>query len=292
MIGIREMWKKILMFFVAGALVLCGATEAFADEAEGIMQEQSQEETIEVSAAPIDYSMLERQITAAIGLDEHDYTKESWDMLEEALDDAIMLLDAAKNQQEVIDTAEKLENAVSALSRMDYSKLEKALGLIYAKIDENAEIHSVLGKVDSAVNRAKGLLLSGDQAAVDAAAAELDALIEELSNIKTGESETIIKEVEIEVPPSDDYCNVAGHKAWPVLFFISLAINVALVVMMGYVFSKMKNAEDDIPLVQYDIDDDMDDFEEYDDLEDYSEEEFDDEYEEEAFEEESADGED
>lgn len=280
MIGIREMWKKILMFFVAGALVLCGATEAFADEAEGIMQEQSQKETIEVSAAPIDYSMLERQITAAIGLDEHDYTKESWDMLEEALDDAIMLLDAAKNQQEVIDTAEKLENAVSALSRMDYSKLEKALGLIYAKIDENAEIHSVLGKVDSAVNRAKGLLLSGDQAAVDEAAAELEALIEELDGVRLGEPETIIKEVEVQVPPSDDFCNIAGHKIWPVVFFISLAINVALVVLIGYVFSKMKNSEDDIPLVSYDIDDDIEDFDDTDDFDDYGED-FADEYDEE-----------
>lgn len=280
----REMFKKLLMLFVAAVLVFCGATEAFADESTDsgnlVLEENKEEFDFGETNAVFDYSVLERQITVAIALDEHGYTAASWDVLEKALDNAIMLLDNAESQQEITDTADALQKAVSALVPMDYSKLEKSLGLLYGKIDENSEVQDVWVRVSAAVEKSKGLLLSGDQALVDSAVAELEALLEEIENIPAGEPETIIKEVEVQVPPSDDFCNIPGHKIWPVLFFISLAINAALAVLIGYVFSKMKNSEDNIPLVGYDIDDDIDGM---DDSDDYMDDDFAEDYENEAF---------
>ncbi len=280
----REMFKKLLMLFVAAVLVFCGATEAFADESTDsgnlVLEENKEEFDFGETNAVFDYSVLERQITVAIALDEHGYTAASWDVLEKALDNAIMLLDNAESQQEITDTADELQKAVSALVPMDYSKLEKSLGLLYGKIDENSEVQDVWVRVSAAVEKSKGLLLSGDQALVDSAVAELEALLEEIENIPAGEPETIIKEVEVQVPPSDDFCNIPGHKIWPVLFFISLAINAALAVLIGYVFSKMKNSEDNIPLVGYDIDDDIDGM---DDSDDYMDDDFAEDYENEAF---------
>ncbi|MBQ3501665.1 MAG: hypothetical protein IJA70_09590 [Oscillospiraceae bacterium] len=280
----REMFKKLLMLFVAAVLVFCGATEAFADESTDsgnlVLEENKEEFDFGETNAVFDYSVLERQITVAIALDEHGYTAASWDVLEKTLDNAIMLLDNAESQQEITDTADELQKAVSALVPMDYSKLEKSLGLLYGKIDENSEVQDVWVRVSAAVEKSKGLLLSGDQAFVDSAVAELEALLEEIENIPAGEPETIIKEVEVQVPPSDDFCNIPGHKIWPVLFFISLAINAALAVLIGYVFSKMKNSEDNIPLVGYDIDDDIDGM---DDSDDYMDDDFAEDYENEAF---------
>ena len=280
----REMFKKLLMLFVAAVLVFCGATEAFADESTDsgnlVLEENKEEFDFGETNAVFDYSVLERQITVAIALDEHGYTAASWDVLEKTLDNAIMLLDNAESQQEITDTADELQKAVSALVPMDYSKLEKSLGLLYGKIDENSEVQDVWVRVSAAVEKSKGLLLSGDQALVDSAVAELEALLEEIENIPAGEPETIIKEVEVQVPPSDDFCNIPGHKIWPVLFFISLAINAALAVLIGYVFSKMKNSEDNIPLVGYDIDDDIDGM---DDSDDYMDDDFAEDYENEAF---------
>ncbi|MBQ4642619.1 MAG: hypothetical protein IJB66_00170 [Oscillospiraceae bacterium] len=278
------MFKKLLMLFVAAVLVFCGATEAFADESTDsgnlVLEENKEEFDFGETNAVFDYSVLERQITVAIALDEHGYTAASWDVLEKTLDNAIMLLDNAESQQEITDTADELQKAVSALVPMDYSKLEKSLGLLYGKIDENSEVQDVWVRVSAAVEKSKGLLLSGDQAFVDSAVAELEALLEEIENIPAGEPETIIKEVEVQVPPSDDFCNIPGHKIWPVLFFISLAINAALAVLIGYVFSKMKNSEDNIPLVGYDIDDDIDGM---DDSDDYMDDDFAEDYENEAF---------
>ena len=271
---IRETIKKLLAVLAAAVFVFCGATVAFADEsseAGNVTLSESKEEFDfgESAEKELNYSVLERQITIAIGINEHGYTSETRNALEKALDEAISLLDKAGSQQEIDSAAEKLESAVSGLVPMDYSGLEKNLGLIYGKIEESAESHDVWSRIDAAVEKSKTLLLSGDQAAVDSAAAELESLLEELSDLPSAEPETIIKEVQIEVPPSDDFCNIAGHKAWPVLFFISLAINAALAVLIGYVFSKIKNSEDDIPLVKYDIDDDINDFDDFDDPDDY-----------------------
>ena len=103
------------------------------------------------------------------------------------------------------------------------------------------------------------LLTSGDQTAVDAATAEIGDLLSQLKAIMEAEKtpEVVVQEVPVEVPPTDDYCNIPKHRTWPVLFFVSLAVNVILVLMIVvYVSGKKRNQRDDTPLVDYDIYDD------------------------------------
>lgn len=277
--------KKILMLFAAFVFVFFGATEAFADEPETgtgmVLEENKQESSYIGGSQSVSFSALEKQITLAIGLNEHDYTRESWSNLQKALNAGVKIIGSKESaDQETVDEATlNLETAIASLARVDYSKLERAINEVYNKSGENAEFHEIWNKINSAVEKAKPLLLSGDQTAVDSAVSELEALLAELEEFGGigGEPEVIIKEVEVTVPPTDDFCNIPGHKIWPVLFAISAAINLALAAMIYYIFSKMKNTADEIPLIKYDIDDDFgdetDDFTGEDEAEETSDEE-------------------
>lgn len=208
-----------------------------------------------------DMSKLELQVAMANGLNEYDYTRETWKPLQKALDAGSKILKGTHGQVVVNETADAIEKAMAGLVKMDYSLLETALGLVYAKIDENPEYHDVWTRLDAAVAAARPLLVSGDQEAVNEAVAELNALMEEVSQfnpVGALEPEVVIQEVEVEVLPTDDYCNIPMHRTWPVLFVISAVLNVALVVMLVYVITKKRNTTDDTPLVSYDIDDDID----------------------------------
>ncbi len=273
--------KKILMVFLAVVFVFCGAEEVFADEPEagtGILLEENKQEDSYIGgsgSSNVNFSDLEKQITVAIGFNEHDYTKESWSNLQKALNAGVKIIGSKEStdQESVNEAVFNLETAIASLSRVDYSKLEKAINQVYNKSGENEEFHEIWNKINSAVERAKPLLLSGDQTAADNAAAEIEALLAELEEFGAigGEPEIVIKEVEVTVPPTDDFCNIPGHKVWPVLFAISAVINVALAAVIYYIFSKMKNTADEIPLVKYDIDDDFGD--EIDDFADETEDE-------------------
>ena len=110
-----------------------------------------------------------------------------------------------------------------------------------------------------AVNEGKKLLASGDQAASDEAAARISQLLDQVMAIENQqqEPEVIIQEVPVEVPPTDDFCNIPSHRVWPVVFCISAALNVAMAaVILVYISRKKRNQHDDTPLVDYDIFDD------------------------------------
>ena len=256
---------KLAALFAAAVMMLIPA-EAFATEGIGLDEvASSSSESVTEEEEPIDYSKLEIQVAMVNGLNEYDYTKESWEAVEQALQKGKDLFDNAEDQKTVNSAVKDIETAVSNLVRMDYSKLENALSEIYDRIGDETVMYDIWSRINDAEKRAKPLLVSGNQKAVDDAAAEIMALINELDTVGTTEKEpeVVIKEVEVEVPPSDDYCNIPVHRTWPVLFFISLALNIAMAFMMVYVFAKRRNTVDNIPLVNYDIDDDMD-FEDYD----------------------------
>ena len=67
-----------------------------------------------------------------------------------------------------------------------------------------------------------------------------------------------VQEVEVEVLPTGDYCNIPMHRTWPVMFAVSAVINAILIFMLSYLIVRKKNTDDTTPLVSYDIDDDMD----------------------------------
>ena len=51
---------------------------------------------------------------------------------------------------------------------------------MYVKIDENSELHGAWVRMNTAVEKARPLLVSGDQEAVNAAIEELNLLLEEM----------------------------------------------------------------------------------------------------------------
>ena len=183
---------------------------------------------------------------------------ESWETLADALAKAVKAL-SSDNQVTIDKASQTLETAITALVKLDRSVLERALdeAADFANSDEsNRTWFELIG----AVNDGKALLGSNDQTAIEDAAKEInDKLAVVRATVDALKTPQIVtKEVMVEVPPADDYCNIPGHRGWPVLFFCSLAVNVALVaVIVIYISRKKKNQTDDTPLVDYDIDDDI-----------------------------------
>ena len=205
----------------------------------------------------LDEEGLLTQIAIANALTRSDYTDVSWAALTSALTSANLALNG--NSQSAADVAEQaLKDAISALVRMDYSKLEQALS--EAKdMAANAQMGELWLKLAAEIDYAKAQLTSGNQAAVEDAIARLNALREQVEAQleQSGTPDVVVQEVPVEVPPTDNYCNIAVHRIWPVLFFASLALNVTLMaVIVIYMQQKKKNRIDDMPLVDYDIMDD------------------------------------
>ena len=207
---------------------------------------------------PIDDSALLQQMAIANGLNRSDYTRASWEVLFEALINATQAANG-DSQQAADEAVALLQQAIATLVPMDYSRLIEALAELdrLAQTDDDTALWNELMR---AAYDARDLLTSGNQPAVDELAARLQDLMRQVrDNINTQQTPNIVvQEVPVEVPPTEDFCNIPMHRVWPVLFFISLALNVALAaVIILYIYRKHKNQQDDTPLVDYDIEDDM-----------------------------------
>lgn len=211
-----------------------------------------------VTVPDVDYSKLTLDIAIANGLKKIEYTMESWDVLSDALSRATSALNS-KSQATVDECEKALEDAVAGLVKLDRSALEEALTAADAFTGSN-EANALWIQLSEALSNGQALMNGNDQAAIDAAADQINELLAEVrAQVNAQDTPQIItQEVMVEVPPTDDYCNISGHRVWPVLFFCSLAINVALVALIVvYVSQKKKNQKDDTPLVDYDINDDL-----------------------------------
>jgi len=257
-----KIWKKLVAMPVLIAVLVCvvGSSVLTVQAAEADRRGK-------------DYSGLEKQIGIANGLEYYDYTKETWDVLKSAVEAGNKLLAGAAEQGRLDEAAEDIEHAIENLVKMDYSPLINVLDTVYAKMDENPQLHDVWYRLDKAVDKARPLLVSGDQQAVDEMAEVLAGLMEELSAYDevTAEPEVIIQEVEVEVPPAADFCNIPVHRIWPVLFVVSVVLNLLLLAALGYILLQKRNSIDNTPLVYYDMDDDPDDFSDDDPDEDLDE---------------------
>lgn len=210
-------------------------------------------------ATKADTTELERQIKIAEGLVKEEYTGESWKAVNDALYNARVLL-GSTNQKNVDAAAAALAEAIKGLVKMDYTKLQSAIEAA-KPLTANDEIGKKFAEFIDALNDSINKLTSTDQAEVDAAAEKLDELTKDLQamldELRSAEVVEVEKPVEVEVEPKDPYCNISVHKVWPVLFFISLAINVALAVLIVLFIVRKKRAQKDTtPLVDYDIGDD------------------------------------
>jgi len=196
-------------------------------------------------------------------LNSADYTESSWNAANEAWSVARSALNST-DQSRVDSAAAGLKAAIAALVPMDYSALEDALAQVesFAASEKFAEHWKKLLETAESV---KGLIGSGDQFAVDAAAKTISDMLAQIkSEMEELGEEVIVEvpveipvEVPVEVPPEGDYCNISAHRTWPVLFFVSLALNVALVAIIAAYAFKKRHQRDDTPLVDYDIEDDI-----------------------------------
>lgn len=209
------------------------------------------------TGTPIDYTELNRQIGIAEGLKESDYTADSWANMQAALQKAISARKSS-NQDTVDAAAAALADAIANLVLIDYSKLEAAI----AEGNELAvkdEIGNLWFQLFKAIEEGIALIGSGDQEAVDAATEKILDIIEQLKAAIEAQQkpEEVVKEVVVEKEPEGEYCNIPIHRVWPVLFFVSLAVNILFIILAVVYFSRRKkNQKDDTPLVDYDIGDD------------------------------------
>ena len=219
------------------------------------------EETTEPEPIPIDYSDLSYRIAVANGLDPAEYTAESWSGLENALSEARYALYSGY-QSSVDWAAEQLRQATEALVKMDYSELENALEALRSFRDTNPELYDVWVDTASAVPEAEALRDCRDQAAVDGAAARLRGLLtklrEQVDALTTTETVVVTERVEVpvEVEPTTPYCNIKQHGIWPKLLIASGALNLVLAAGWAWTARKKAIRQDNMPLVDYDIDDD------------------------------------
>ncbi len=199
-------------------------------------------------AVKIDYSELNKWIKEKQGLDSSKYTKDTWDLVEEAYNKALNLRNSKK--QDAVDAGAKaLKEAIEGLKEMDYTLLEEAIAAA-KKLGDSEELGSLWMKLADALKDSVGLLTSNDQQAVNDGAALINSIISQLN-------EELEKLREANAVYEGDYCNISIHHVWPILFFVSLGVNVILAIvaiMLGK--RRMGNKKDNTPLVDYQISDD------------------------------------
>jgi len=205
----------------------------------------------------LDDSAMKQQIGLVNGLIWSNYTAESWEQVTIAMTSAEEALEV-KSQSLVDEALENLKSAVDGLVKMDFTELDRALLAVeeFSKTDAYGGLWVTLSE---AVQQGRESLTGGDQAAVDAATQQILTVLAQMEAMDAEREvpDVIIQEVPVEVPPTDEYCNIPQHRVWPVVACISIVINVFLLALIGvYVFKKRKTQRDDTPLVDYDIDDD------------------------------------
>ena len=205
----------------------------------------------------VDRTELERQIAIAKSLNEKDYTSESWATLKDALKNGQERM--TKGDQDAVDAAAKqLAAAIAALKRVDRTQLSAAIDSIKG-LSDNEQLGDLLKQLLEAMFEGEKLMDSNDQAAIDAATAKINELVEKVRALLGDMSEggTLIEKVPVEVEPTGPYCNVKMHPIWIIIAIVSLIANAAfIVVIVAYVGKKKKNQKDNTPLVDYDIADD------------------------------------
>ncbi|MDD6095691.1 MAG: hypothetical protein PUC29_08120 [Clostridia bacterium] len=211
------------------------------------------------AAVKADTTELQQQIAIAEGLKRTDYTSDSWKAVNDTLYEARLLLESTE-QAKVDSCADALAQAIKGLVKMDFSKLKAAIEAAKPLTTDN-EIGQKVLELSDALKDSVAKLASTNQAEVDAAAEKLDGLAKEVQTLLDGLTGSQIveveKTVEVEVEPKSPFCNITAHKVWPVLFFVSLAINIALVTLIVlFVVRKKRARVDTTPLVDYDIGDD------------------------------------
>lgn len=200
---------------------------------------------------------LNRQISIAESLIKTDYTYDSWAVMESALKTARAAL-YATTQREIDQAALALKNAIAALVKIDGAALRELLAMVREFLAED-DLASIWGELLAAIEEAEAALVSGDQARINAAYDALKAAFEAFKAkiAALGEDKIVIQEVE-KAAECDEACHKwSTHLLWLILLIISAVLNVGFAVLVIlYFIKRKKNAADNTPLVDYNINDD------------------------------------
>lgn len=213
--------------------------------------------TAKKPSSNLDFSELKKQISIAESLNEKEYTADSWAKLESALKAAKKALKAT-TQKDINKAADALKQAIAELVKIDASALRELLAQVRDFL-ENDEKGSLFGDLLAAIEQAEAALESGDQDAINAAYDALKAAFEALKAKlnEWSDGKVVVQEVEVEAD-CDENCHVwSRHLLWLILLIISAVLNVIFIVLVVlYFIKRKKNAADNTPLVDYNINDD------------------------------------
>ncbi len=180
----------------------------------------------------IDYSALNAQIKAAEALDPTEYTASTWAPLADALANAKGRL-TSKDQAAVNKAAQALKDAIAALEKVDYTKLEEAIAAADALLKDNYTDEK-LEVFFNALNTAKATLSSQEQTDIDAAAEALQGAVDALKEVlEDPKGLTPINPL-----PDYDYCNIRLHKIYQIVMWISILLNLAFIALFIWLFTK------------------------------------------------------
>lgn len=225
-----KVWKMLIMLLLI--VVLPATASAATANDEDVLGATKVEELLEIAASA----------------QKSNYTTESWQVLEEAVTAANEAI-ASGSQLRVNKAGTRLAKALSQLTSMDYSRLDPII--------QEAERY-MRGTFEDWLSLFR-LLISyqdlygcGSQAAVDQAVEKISYCLDVLYGKV--------------VPPQQDSLRPTPEKAeqksavvWIVLLGVSVLGNIGLVAVMVLLSREHRKKEeiDDVPLVDYDIDDDV-----------------------------------
>lgn len=249
-----ESWSALDSAYIAAISARTSSSQTTVDKAANALS-KAISNLVRVANA-VDYTELKKQITIAEGLEPSKYSNVSFDELTSALEAARQAL-SATTQEEVDTATENLKTAIANLKEMQLNALLAAIQAVKDHIT-NEKLAQLWKELYEILDRVEAALVSGDQDEVDACTVQLqtylDAINKELEALRAADIVEIEKVVEIE--PTDDYCNIPAHRIWIVLFWVSLALNIALCGLIAFYFIKKSKTGDNTPLVDYDISDD------------------------------------
>ncbi|MBR6807187.1 MAG: FIVAR domain-containing protein [Clostridia bacterium] len=209
----------------------------------------------------VDYSELNRVIAEAEALNPKDYTKKSWKTVNDALYNAVQA--RTNHDQSIVDLATKeLKAALELLVKVDYTPLIEALKKVEEFNISYGGLEDLFSQLNVLLAEAELLLDGGEQEDINRCAASiidvLGKITSELAKNSTNNSaddSDSSEETDKDKKPSsakDDGINI-----WLILFLVSLSLNViGIIAVIVVTLIKNKKLGDDVPLVNYNIEDD------------------------------------
>lgn len=177
-------------------------------------------------------SDLTALIAWAEGLEEKDYTAGSWQEMNAALLKARYALQS-EDRQTMNNAGLVLSRVLTEMVKMDYSALEDAVAQARSLLEQQEGCTELV----SAILDAGALEGCGDQAAVDQAAERILTLNAQLEQTHRESART--------------------QRIWIAGLGVSLAANLVLLVSLIVMAVRKRRQRDDVPLVDYDIENDM-----------------------------------